>query len=126
MILEENYEKLFNATEIKPRIGTGESSKSEVSVTKVSAGYAFTFRGKAADRIGSRVRVFVNKNAVFFPRCEDGGYAATLKKNGARVVRVAESKAPAILNKFIGDYDLQFMAPVGVCFIQRDENVKSQ
>jgi hypothetical protein len=126
MILEENYEKLFNATEIRPKKGTGKSSTSEVSVTKVSVGYAFTFGGEAAVRIGSRVRVLVNNDAVFFPRCEDGGFAATLKRNGTRVVRVVESKAPAILNKFIGDYDLQFMAPVGVYFIQRDENVKNQ
>lgn len=125
MILEENYEKLFNATEIKPKKGHGTKTR-DVSVTKVKVGYNFYFRGNAANSIGSRVRVFANNNAVFFPSCKNGGFAASLKKNGTRVVTLVESKAPAMMNEFLGDYDLQCKFPEGIYYIQRDENVKSQ
>lgn len=96
-------------------------SKNDVSVSKNKHGWSFSFRNGVAKKIGDRIMFAIKGDYMFF-KTDKAGWALTQNKATTAetsYMKVKDSCVPN-LDDFIGDYDLKYMEPIGMYYIQKE------
>lgn len=103
----------------------GKGCEADVTVSKNKNGMAFTFRNDIWEVIGERLRIGIKDNYLFFKPDEKYGWAVSArgqKNPNARYMKIAGANVPKGLETFVGDYDVQYMEPLGMYYIKKENN----
>ncbi len=122
-----NVENFMGMDFYGPKRTINKTKKMDVSVSKTMSGFDIFVRNDKGALLGDRVRLCINGKCIVFLSSDTGWKVSGASGTGTTVIRIAEGALPPGLNgDFVGDYDLKYLEPVNLYYVEKSENVEGQ